>query len=302
MASAGWAEYPKRHVQPTSVKNSYKDFAQHKYHFSSISSWSVEDEEAEFCYSDFSENSHGCDERYQESGGDFLPNDTCFDSDIVDDSTSGFLKRRSEMTKERRPELLTPLEYKETFAEDCYNSRFVNPPDLIDDREKSQWIETPLEDKETFVEDCFNSQFVNPPDLTDDTENSQWIVIEDDNSSECSPSVSDSQSFSTAAILFNARYEKMLSQFTDSSSPCPMCSKFEEILEIVDDIEEDTTENISFWDKRTTMDDQNDYEDSVTDSIFLDKDQHAWLSTDQFYEFFGFPLHAFHQIITHSHE
>merc|ERR1719483_94893 len=259
MASAGWAEYPKRHVQPTSVKNSYKDFAQYKYHFSSISSWSVEDEEAEFCYSDFSENSHGCDERYQESGGDFLPNDTCSDSDIVDDSTSGFLKRRSEMTKERRPEELvkrTPLECKETFAEDCYNSRFVNPPDL-----------------------------------TDDTENSQWIVIEDDNSSECSPSVSDSQSFSTAAILFNARYEKMLSQFTDSSSPCPMGSKFEEILEIVDDIEEDTT-----------MDDQNDYEDSVTDSIFIDKDQHAWLSTEQFYEFFGFPLHAFHQIITHSHE
>merc|ERR1719433_2336368 len=99
MASAGWAElqYPKRHVKRTSVKNSYADYVKHRYHgnyskcWSSASSWSVEDEEVEFCYSDISETFQGCDERYEESGGNCLPNNTLSDSDERHQESGGTL-------------------------------------------------------------------------------------------------------------------------------------------------------------------------------------------------------------------
>jgi len=41
---------------------------------------------------------------------------------------------------------------------------------------------------------------------------------------------------------------------------------------------------------------------TMTDTLFLSEDQHAWLSAEEFEYFFEFPLHAFHHIIRGSYE
>merc|ERR1719242_319053 len=41
---------------------------------------------------------------------------------------------------------------------------------------------------------------------------------------------------------------------------------------------------------------------TITDTLFLSEEQHAWLNAEEFEFFFGFPLHAFHHIIQGSYE